>query len=289
MSAMALNLPLLTSACGELEEQPGHRDDDALARIRKAGKVRAGFAGEVPYGFTDAAGRFTGQSPTVIRAVFAELGVDTVEGVEVLPDDLLSGLRDGDFDVAAMYINGEDCALAAFSNPDHCATTAFAVPRSNPLDIATFDDIVANPEIRLGVLLGSVEELYAHDAGIPEQQVSTYHRKTELFQALVDGHVDAISMATIALNWTVRQDFSHASIAVTRGIVPVSHGREIRPYSGYAFRAVDGDLVREFNKILFELQNNGRLVELLEPFGFTGREINLAASRTVSDLCSSRE
>jgi polar amino acid transport system substrate-binding protein len=57
-------------------------EGDLLARLKRAGTVRLGIAGEVPYGFIDKNGEFTGEAPELAKVIFKRLGVDSVQPVE---------------------------------------------------------------------------------------------------------------------------------------------------------------------------------------------------------------
>ncbi|MQA87057.1 MAG: ectoine/hydroxyectoine ABC transporter substrate-binding protein EhuB [Streptosporangiales bacterium] len=291
-STVLLGGPALFFACGD-DSGSGNGDGasdggGALDRIRRAGVVSVGFADEVPYSFKDANGDLTGQAPTVAGAVFSELGIAELEGVQVGWDSLIPSLDAGQFDViaAGMFIKAERCEAVAFSNPDYCGTTAFAVAEGNPFSVSTYDDVAANGDIRLGVLRESVEVFYAREAGVPDGQVTAFPTITALFRGLVDDGVDAISLTRTGLNWTYRHAYVDAPIEVTEGFVPVLDGEKAQGCGGYAFRREDADLVEEFNEGLRRLQDSGRLLKLLEPFGFSAEEIEMAKEHTADELCS---
>src|SRR5690606_27605620 len=64
--AMAVGLAASLAACTEAPQMGGQGGGNALQRIRDAGTVKVGIAGEIPYGFTQG-GEVTGESPEVAR------------------------------------------------------------------------------------------------------------------------------------------------------------------------------------------------------------------------------
>src|SRR4051794_637804 len=166
--AVALGAPtLLSAAC---TPPPGTAAaPGTLERLRQAGAVTVGIAGEAPYGFTDERGEVTGESVEVARAVLGRIGIGRVEPVTVGFGELISGLtlsRRFDLIAAGMVITPERCRAAAFSEPDYTAATALLVARGNPAAVATLED-VRDMDLRIAVLDGSVQQGYASSSGIP--------------------------------------------------------------------------------------------------------------------------
>ena len=53
--------------------------EDALARARREGFLRVGYAVEAPYAFLTPEGEVTGESPEIARAMAQQLGIPKVE------------------------------------------------------------------------------------------------------------------------------------------------------------------------------------------------------------------
>jgi len=54
---------------------------------------------------------------------------------------------------------------------------------------------------------------------------------------------------------------------------------------GYGFRKSDTSFRNQFNTKLHQLQSNGTLLKLVEPFGFGSAEIDAAKGLTAAQLC----
>ncbi|RNL83906.1 ectoine/hydroxyectoine ABC transporter substrate-binding protein EhuB [Halostreptopolyspora alba] len=257
---------------------------NTMDRIRDQGYVNVGFANEAPYGYTDLeTGELTGESPELARAIFAELGIDELRGVPVQFDGLIPGLVGGQFDMvsAGMAITPDRCAEVSFTNPEYLSRTAFLVPEGNPEGIDSFGVIADNPDLRLGVMNATIEQQTAEDAGIPGAQVQTAPDPVSAFELLETGRIDAVSLTVISLRWML--DVRGGPFEVTEGFFPVIDGEEQVSGGGYAIRHEDDALREAVNEKLAEFKDSGRLLEILQPFGFSTDE--LPGDLTAAELC----
>ncbi len=91
----------------------------SLEELRQQGSIRVAVANEVPYGYLDDEGQGQGAGPEVARHVLEEIGIDDIEWVATSFGDLIPGLEEGRFDMAAaeMAIRPERCERVLFSRP----------------------------------------------------------------------------------------------------------------------------------------------------------------------------
>jgi len=277
--------PTLLSACSTTDPGTGSSGDssgDPLQRLKDQGYVRVGFANEAPFGFAEADGTLTGEAPEVAKAVFEALGIPELQGVLTEFGSLIPGLQARRFDViaAGMFINPERCAEIAFSDPDYQAKTAFLVPAGNPMAILTFEDVISTGA-RLGVLAGAVEGGYAETLGVPAGQIVTFNDQPSSYDGLAADRVDAVSLTSISLR-NILATREGAPFEVTEPFVPVIDGEEQTGAGGYGFHKDDADLVEAFNEELANLKDSGRLLEIIEPFGFSEAELT---DLTTDELC----
>ncbi|CAM3523753.1 ectoine/hydroxyectoine ABC transporter substrate-binding protein EhuB [Nocardiopsis gilva] len=275
----ALMGPTLLSGCSRVGT------GNTFDRVREQGYINVGFANEAPYGYTDlATGKLTGESPELARAIFAELGVDDLRGVPVSFDGLIPGLIGGQFDMVAagMAIVPDRCRQVAFTNPDYLSRTAFLVPEGNPAGIENFSSIAENPDITLAVMNATVEQQMAAQAGVPTAQVQTAPDTPSAYELLETGRIDAVALTAISLRWILKT--RGGPFEVTEAFFPVVDGQEVIGGGGYALRQEDTDMLAAFNEKLEEFKESGRLLEIIEPFGFS--EDELPGDLTAQQLCS---
>jgi polar amino acid transport system substrate-binding protein len=278
------------AACGD--DGGGGADGDAslLDELQDRGSITVGFADEIPYGYLDDDGEPTGEAPEVARAVLAELGIDEVEGVVVEFGSLIPGLNAGRFDMiaAGMFITAERAEQILFSDPDYCGTTAFGVEAGNPLGLESFDDVAADPDVRLGVLGGAVEEDYALGSGVPEDQIQSFPSTAALFDGLTAGRIDAAALTTPTVVTQI-EAIGSEDYEATDGFVPVVDGVEQLGCGGFGFREEDEELRDAFNEVLVELREDDGILPIIEPFGFTESDTEAAKGLTVEDLIAAEE
>ncbi|MCV7283040.1 ectoine/hydroxyectoine ABC transporter substrate-binding protein EhuB [Mycolicibacterium flavescens] len=263
-AALALGAATL-AGCSQVPEAG---EGGTLQRLRDAGTVKIGIAGEVPYGYTEN-GEVTGEAPEVAKAVFAAMGIDNVDATQVEFSQLIPALNAGQYDMVAagMAILPNRCANAQFSAVDYVTPTAMLVPQGNPQNVNTFDDIKAKG-LPLAVLSGTVEEAVAQSLGIPANLIQPYQGQPEMLQALLDGRAYAGALTDISLR-RMLADNPGVPLQVTEGFVPVVDGKEQIQAGGFVFRKGDDELVEEFNAKLKDLHTSGDWLRIVEPFGFT--------------------
>lgn len=277
LAAVALGPTL--AACSRTE------DNVTLDSLREQGYIRVAINNEAPFGYIGDDGEVTGSSPELLRAIFTELGVEDVRAESVAWDGLIPGLKAKRFDAVAagMYVTPERCAEIAFAEPTYRILQAFMVPSGNPEGLSTFDDIAANPDVKVAVLNASVEQGYAEGAGVPADQIETVDNQVTAYEMLDSGRVDAVGLSTISLNRLLEQRGSADKYEVTEGFIPVVDGEEVTPAGALGFRQSDTEILDEVNRVLAEFKENGRLLEIIEPFGFTEQE--LPGDLTTEQLC----
>jgi polar amino acid transport system substrate-binding protein len=274
--------PSLLGACTRTETGGGGAGT-TLAKVKQQGFISVGFAGEAPYAYQEG-GNLTGEDPAVHQAVWKAVGVDELRGVQVDFGQLIPGLNANRFDVVAagMFILPERCQQASFSEPVYCAPNAFLVPKGNPKSISDFNS-VKQTGIKVGVLSGAVEGLYAQKSGVSNGNIVQLASQRDGLAALTSGRVGAFALTSISLRNMVK-DNPDASVDLTEPFTPVIDGKEQLGCGGAVFRKADNDLREAFNAELAKLKQSGELLKLIQPFGF-GPETVPPADMTTAQLC----
>jgi polar amino acid transport system substrate-binding protein len=240
-----------------------------LERARQAGTLRIGISGEQPYSYTDPSGQVTGAQPEVARAVLARLGVGGLDAVQVPFDELLTRLRDGQFDLVAagMTVTPGRCEQVAFTRPDFVAPPAFLVDEGNPHGIETFRD-VARSGVRLAVLAGSAEIDYARAAGVRDDRLEIVGGQSELFRSVAGREVPAGALTAVSLTDELRRN-PGSTVEITDPVSPVVDGHTVVPGAAFAVRIGETELLAAFDAELTALQESGEWLRITAPFGLT--------------------
>lgn len=273
------------SACTRVDGNGGANEDgkSTLERLREQGFVAVGLANEIPFGFVDDAGDPAGQSPAVAQAVFEELGVPEIQASPVNWDGLIPGLDANRFDVlaAGVFITPDRCGQVAFTEPTATSPEAFMVASGNPHNIQHFEDFADDPDLKLAVLNGSVEQTYAEYFGVPDGQMELIGNQTAGYELLESGRVDAVSMLSVSHHYLIQE--RGGDFEVSEPFFPVMDGKEEKGWGGLCVRQDDTELLEEMNRVIAEFTESGRLLELGEEWGFT--EDDLPDGTSTAELC----
>ncbi|MFD4139604.1 ectoine/hydroxyectoine ABC transporter substrate-binding protein EhuB [Streptomyces sp. NPDC058572] len=253
---------------------------DALARLKSQGTVRLGIAGEVPYGYVDKQGEFTGEAPELARVIFKRLGIDEVQPVATDFASLIPGLNSQQFDVvsAGMYINKERCAQVIFADPEYQMLDSFIVRKGNPKNLRTYEDVVKS-KARFATGTGYAEIDYAVAAGYPEKDIVILQDQVAGLNAVESGRVDVFAGTALTTREVVRKS---AKAEATEAFAAVVDGEKKIDGGGFAFRPTDTELRDAFNAEIHKMKESGELFRILKPFGFTEKEMT---TLTAEELC----
>ncbi|MFB7588869.1 ectoine/hydroxyectoine ABC transporter substrate-binding protein EhuB [Streptomyces sp. NPDC056169] len=279
--------PGLLAACTRTQVGSGAPEDDGalLAKLRKQGFVRVGFAGEAPYGFQDGS-ELAGEAPTLHREIFTALGVGELRPTLTEFGALIPGLLADRFDVvsAGMSITPERCAKVVFSEPEFVSPTALMVREGNPKGVSDLASCAAKGAT-VGVLTAAVEASFAKAAGVPDGSVKTLAKQQDGLDALLAGRIDAFALTAISLRWLARTNRG-AAVEVAEPFVPVVDGVRQLGAGGAVFRPGATGLRDAFDIELRKITGApDRFVELIGRYGFTSREVPPRSLRT-ADLCA---
>ncbi|MBW3599393.1 MAG: ectoine/hydroxyectoine ABC transporter substrate-binding protein EhuB [Planctomycetes bacterium] len=258
---------------------------DTLARIRRTGEVRIGYANEAPYGYLDSAtGRITGEAPEIAQVVLRRLGAERIEPVVAEFGSLIPGLKAGRFDViaAGMYITPERAKEIDFSNPSYAIGEAFLVARGNPLDLHSFEDVAESDDARIGVMGGSVEHGYAKAVGIPPERIVIFPDYPSALGGLRTGRIDAVAATELTAGDLLRKADDPSIERAEPFTNPVIDGRSVVGYGAFGFRKGDDLLQEAFNAALAEFLGTDEHLDLVRPFGFS--ENTLPGDVTAEDI-----
>lgn len=263
-------------------------EGETLARLRRQGVIRIGYANEAPYGYIDTAtGEITGEAPEIARVILEQLGVERIEPVVTEFGALIPGLKAGRFDLiaAGMYITPTRCRQISFSDPTYQIGEAFAVVAGNPLDLHSYEDVARHPTARLGVVGGAIEHTYAREIGIPEDRIVVFPDNISALTAVWTRRIDASAATSLTIHDLLRKADTDQLERAEPFHDPVIEGKTIRGYGAFGFRKDDQEFLREFNRALEGFIGSEEHLRLTGPFGII--EETLPGDVTARELCES--
>ncbi|MFD5554360.1 ectoine/hydroxyectoine ABC transporter substrate-binding protein EhuB [Streptomyces sp. NPDC127068] len=254
---------------------------DTLARLKSQGTVRLGIAGEVPYGYIDEDGEFTGEAVELAKVIFKRLGVAKVQPVATDFGSLIPGLKTQQFDVvsAGMYINKERCQQVIFSDPEYQMLDSFIVRKGNPLGLRSYEDVIGK-KARFGTGSGYAQSGYAVAAGYAQKDVVVLQDGVAGLNAVESGRIDVFGGTALTTREVTRKS---SRAEATEPFAPVVDGEERVDGGGFTFRPTDTSLRDAFNVEIHRMKDSGELLRIMRPFGFTEAEMT---ELTAEELCS---
>ncbi|CAL9314005.1 ectoine/hydroxyectoine ABC transporter substrate-binding protein EhuB [Streptomyces sp. SudanB52_2052] len=268
------------AGCSRVATASDVEGGDLLDRLRAAGVVRLGIAGEIPFGFIDKNGELTGEAPELAKVIFKRLGVDRVQPVPTEFGSLIPGLNSQQFDVVAagMYVNPERCEQVIFSDPDYQMLDAFIVRKGNPKGLRSYKDVVEK-KAKFATGTGYAEIQYAVEAGYKESDILIVPDQVAGLNAVEAGRVDVFAGTALTVREVVKKS---AKAEATEPFKPLVGGKPHVDGGAFAFRPTETNLRDAFNVELRKLKKSGELFRILKPFGFTEAEMT---DLTAKELC----
>ncbi|WP_042171086.1 ectoine/hydroxyectoine ABC transporter substrate-binding protein EhuB [Streptomyces sp. NBRC 110035] len=268
------------AGCSRVPTEASTNGGDQLERLKAAGVVRLGIAGEIPFGYIDKDGELTGEAPELAKVIFKRLGVDRVQPVPTEFGSLIPGLNSQQFDVVAagMYINPERCEQVIFSDPDYQMLDSFIVRKGNPKGLTSYQDVVEK-KAKFATGTGYAEIAYAVEAGYPEGDILIVPDQVAGLNAVEAGRVDVFAGTALTTREVVKKS---TKAEVTEPFQPIVDGEPHTDGGGFAFRPTETNLRDAFNAELAKLKESGELLRILRPFGFTEDEMT---DLTAKELC----
>lgn len=273
ITVLLLSLMICLMGCGN-DTSSTDAKLSTLEKIKKQGYVTVGFANEAPYAYTTPDGKLTGLNVEIAREVFKNMGIPEMEGVLTEFGSLIPGLKAGRFDVitAGMYITPERAKEVDFADPEYQIGGALAVKGGNPLNLHSYEDIAANPDVKVATMAGGQEYDWLLAAGVSKDQIETVPDQPSVISALQAGRVDCGTMTGPAMD-TLIENANDPSIERVKDFrISVIDGKKQAAYGSSAFRKEDDDLREAYNAELKKLKESGRVAEIHKEFGFTESE-----------------
>lgn len=279
---LATVILLLLAACGN---EGNGSSGDILSSLQDKGQVKVGFANEKPYAYEED-GELKGAAVDIAKAIFKNLGVEEVDGHLSDFQQLIPGLNAGKFDVitAGMAITPDRCTNVAFGEPEMKYGEGLIVESGNPMNLHSYQDIAANPEITVAVMSGATEKAFLLAEGVAESQITMVPDIPASFSAVESGRAHATTGTEMTIKMALESSNQDKLEFVNDFEQPNIEG--VPSYGAAAFRQDSEALKDAYNAELKKLKESGELAAIIEPYGFT-EEMNVVGLEvTTESICS---
>lgn len=284
---MTMGLLFVVAACGSDDEPSGEGNEDKsfLDELREKGTVKVGFANEKPYAYEED-GELKGAAVEIAKAVLNNLGIEEVEGQLSDFGNLIPGLGAGKFDLitAGMAIRPDRCENVAFGEPEITYGEGLIVETGNPMNLRSYKDVAANPDVKIAVMSGTTEIDFLLREGVADKQIMRVPDIPATFSAVESGRAHATTGTEMTIKMALESSNQDKLEFVNDFIQPDIEGNP--SYGAAAFR-IDNDEFREaYNAELAKLKEEGKIAELIEPSGFSAEMNVVDVDLTTASICS---
>lgn len=222
--------------------------------------VKAAFVSEYPFSYRDAGGNLTGFDIDLLQEVASRIGVEPV-WTEIRWQDILGALEKERFDiiVTGLAWHADRMERGLPSEPLYCVRSMGFVPRGNPADIHSVEDM-ARLDRPAGSIIGSLElKVMRRVLG---GQARGYAEETELWADLAAREIGAVCFAETAGLGHIAAHPEHAIEAVEGFDFP------ILPETGWFFSKGGHALKARVDPAIRALKEEGFLAAILARHGY---------------------
>ncbi|MDI5934282.1 ectoine/hydroxyectoine ABC transporter substrate-binding protein EhuB [Halomonas kalidii] len=256
-----------------------------LEEIRQHGSIRIAVANEVPYGYIDEHGEPRGAGPEVALHLMDELGIESIEWIETTFGDLIPGLREGRFDMAAaeMAILPERCEQILYSEPNTTYGEGLLVRATNPGALTSYTDFAQRDDVKVAVMAGADQREILLALDVPDDRIVTIERNEDAIGAITAGEVDAY--AATGLTVTALEQIDNDVEVVLDFVDPVVEGEAVRSWGGFAFGPDAEELRDAVNAALTAFKRTNAWEQILTDHGFTQDDVLNSFRFSTEQLC----
>lgn len=285
MAFSIFGLLFLIAACGS-DESKDSSSGSVLEQLKKDGKVKVGFANENPFAYEDEKGELKGAAVEIATQALNNLGIEEVEGHLSEFGSLIPGLYAGKFDLitAGMSITPDRCENVSFGEPEFQSGGGLIVETGNPMELKSYKDVAANPDITIASRSGATEIDFLKREGVDESQIMKVPDMAAALSAVESGRAHTTTATEIALTIALESSNQDKLEIVNDFIQPELEG--VPGYSAAAFRIEDDEFREAYNTELAKLKEEGKIADLIIPSGFNAETNIVDVTLTTESICS---
>ena len=179
-----------------------------------------------------------------------------------------------------MAITPDRCENVAFGEPEIQYGEGLIVQTDNPMDLHSYKDVAANPDIKIAVMSGATEIDFLLREGVDDSQIMRVPDIPASFSAVESGRADATTGTEMTIKMALESSNNDKLEFVNDFQQPEIEGNP--SFGAAAFRIDDKEFRDAYNEELAKLKENGEIGPLIEISGFS-EEMNVVDLR--SDNC----
>jgi polar amino acid transport system substrate-binding protein len=250
--------------------------------------IRVAIADEEPYGYMDENGEARGPGPDVARHVLGEIGIDNIEWVVTSFGDLIPGLQEDRFDMAAaeMAVLPDRCEQVIYSEPNTTYGEGLLVQAGNPHDLRQYSDFARRSEHKVAIMSGANQLDFLRALEVEDEAIVPIESNQSAIEAITSGEVAAYAATSLTVAGLAAR--SDAVEPAFNFVDPVIDGREVRGWGAFTFNKDSEELRDAVNDVLVPYKYTDEWEDLLLSYGFTRLDALNSFKYDTEQLCAGR-
>ena len=250
-------------------------------RISAGKAIRLGFANAAPWAHPGDSGEPLGFVNVITVAVLDKLGHRQVEPVVTDWSGLIPSLVAGRVDIitGGMYILKARCENIDFSEPIGQFGNAFIVPKGNPRNLQTYEDI-KNAGAVVVAPTGYVMVEEARKVGVPEANIMKVPGTTEVLAAVRSGRADIGAMTAVEAN-KIAAEAEEVDATDTNALPKWTFN-----WVGIGFHPDDDEFRAAFNAAMQGYIGSGEMLAAVAPYDYV--PANVPDKASTEWICANR-
>ncbi len=236
----------------------------------------------------DASGAAKGIGPDVALAIFKKLGIEEVDWTVTPFGSLIPGLKAKRFEFVAAEQNvlPDRCKQVQFTVANSSYGEGLLVPKGNPKNIHSYDDIKKDPSLKVAIVSGADQIDFLHGMGIDESQIVMIQGNADAPSTVQTGRADAYAATELTVAKLVENSpqLEQASPFTD----PVVDGKSARSFGAFSFRPEDKEFYEAFNNELIAFKKTDDYKKILMTYGLSEESVEAARTVDTASLCNAK-
>lgn len=251
------------------------------------GFVRAAIHNEPPYAYMNAEGKAVGIGPETVAAVLQRMGIPEVVWIVSPFSTLIPGMNAGRWDIVAAQqtIFPARCEQVSFAEPTNASLETLLVKEGNPKKIHGYEDIKANPEIKVATVSGTTELNYLRAYGIPDAQIIIIANHADGAELVMSGRADAYTLEEPSAGQLLSSGNLKGVETAKPFSIPVVDGKEVISFGATTFRKEDTEFLAAYNTELKAFMQTPEFLTIQTSYGFSEEGVKRAMETTTEMRC----
>lgn len=249
-------------------------------RIEDGETIRLGFAAAPPWAYAGTDGTAKGFVNGIAIDVLKRMGYTNIEPVLTDWASLIPSIKARRVDIVTggMYIVKARCENMDFSDPIGAFGDVFVVPKGNPKNLQTFQDLI-DQDLTMVAPSGYAILADAKDAGVPRSNITEVPGMTEALATLRTGRTDAVAINVLEAKHAADMD---ENFEISDPELFVGRDKQV---VGIGFRPEDSAFREAFNKALKDYMGSDEMMATVTPDEYI--KAFLPGGRTTEEACKS--